>query len=149
VTRSRYSEILLDHFYHPRNAGELPDADGVGTAGDPNCGDAMTIWIRVRDERIEDIRFKCRGCPAAIACGSVTTELGKGKDLDAASLIAEDTISEALGGLPPEKRHCSNLASAALANAAWDYILRSVRRTWAEWQGEGHGPSRAGSTERT
>ena len=133
---NEYSPIVLDHFERPRNVGELADADGIGTAGDAGCGDTMTIWIRVRDDVIEDISFKCKGCPAAIACGSMTTELARGKHLDDAAEIADETIAEALGGLSPEKRHCSNLGAAALTNAFWDYIVR-----WVEGQA-GQAPAR-------
>jgi nitrogen fixation NifU-like protein len=121
-----YTDTLIDHFEHPRNAGELEDADGVGTATSGACGDVLRIWIRVENEHIADIAFKCRGCPAAIACASMTTQLAKGRGLDEADLIADDTIADALGGLPPDKRHCSNLGAEALANAVMDYVVRSV-----------------------
>lgn len=121
-----YSDVLMDHFQNPRNVGELEDADGVGTAGADTCGDVMRIWIRVRDERIEDIRFKCRGCPAAIACGSVVTELAKGKHLDEADHITADTVATAVGGLSEDKQHCSNLGADALAAAMWDYVNRCI-----------------------
>ncbi len=126
MQNERYNDVLIDHFEHPRNVGELPGADGVGTATSGACGDVLRIWIRVADEHIAEITFKCMGCPAAIACGSVTTELAKGRHLDEADLIAEDTIADALGGLPPDKRHCSNLGAEALANAIMDYVVRSV-----------------------
>ncbi|MBS3735197.1 MAG: iron-sulfur cluster assembly scaffold protein [Phycisphaerae bacterium] len=117
---------LLDHFRNPRNVGKLDDADGVGTATAGGCGDVMRIWIRVRDEHIRDIRYKCKGCSAAIACGSVTTELAAEKDLDAAGEITDETIEQAVGGLAPDKRHCSNLGAEALQNAIMDYVTRSV-----------------------
>lgn len=123
-----YNEILLDHFEHPRNVGALDNADGIGVAKAGECGDVLSIWIRVRDEHIADIAFKAKGCPAAIACGSVTTELAEGKHLDDADRIADDTISDALGGLPADKRHCSNLGAQALANAILDYVVRSIER---------------------
>jgi nitrogen fixation NifU-like protein len=103
----------------------------VGTAGRAADGDVMTIYIRVRDERIREISFQCKGCPAAIACGSMTTELAKARGLDHAAQIADETVAAALGGLPPEKRHCSNLGPQALANAIWDYVVRSVERQLA------------------
>jgi nitrogen fixation NifU-like protein len=106
--------------------GELDDADGVGTAGAETCGDVMRVWIRVRDEHIEGIRFKCRGCPAAIACGSMVTELAKGKHLDEADAITADTVATALGGLSEDKQHCSNLGADALAAAVWDYVNRCI-----------------------
>ncbi|MGC9453321.1 MAG: iron-sulfur cluster assembly scaffold protein [Phycisphaerae bacterium] len=121
-----YSDIVMDHFRRPRNVGELEDADGVGTAGAESCGDVMRIWIRVKDEHIEDIRFKCRGCPTAIACGSVVTELARGKHIDDADAITADTVETALGGLSEDKRHCSNLGAEALGDAVWDYIHRQI-----------------------
>lgn len=121
-----YSDAVMDHFRRPRNVGELDDADGVGTAGAESCGDVMRIWIRVRDERIEGIRFKCRGCPTAIACGSVVTELAKGRHIDDADAVTADTVETALGGLSDDKRHCSNLGAEALAEAIWDYIHRCI-----------------------
>lgn len=124
----QYSPAVMDHFERPRNAGAMADADGVGSAGDPSCGDTMTIWIRVRDDRIEAISFKCKGCPTAIACGSITTELAEGLHLDEAADIADETIADALGGLPAERRHCSNLGAEALSNAVWDWIVRQVER---------------------
>jgi len=126
LSRKGYNSIVADHFENPRNVGTLRDADGIGIAGDASCGDVMTIWIRVRNERISEIAFQCQGCPAAIACGSVTTELAKGMNLDEAAQIVEETISRALGGLPPAKRRCSNLGAEALSNAIWDYVFRSV-----------------------
>jgi len=120
----RYTDVLIDHFLHPRNVGEIPDADGVGSVGDPNCGDILKVWIRVRDEHVVDVRFKCRGCPAAIATGSAMTELAKGRHLDDAAEIGPEMIADALGGLPDGKTHCSNLGAAALQNAILDYIWR-------------------------
>lgn len=128
VPEYQYNEIVTDHFENPRNAGELKCADGVGRAGEGDGGDAMTIWIRVQDDRISEIAFKCKGCPAAIACGSVTTEMALGKHLDEAAEITDDTVATALGGLPAAKRHCSNLGAEALANAIWDHVVRSVEK---------------------
>ncbi|MFP3938309.1 MAG: iron-sulfur cluster assembly scaffold protein, partial [Phycisphaerae bacterium] len=121
-----YSDAVMDHFRRPRNVGELEDANGIGTAGAESCGDVMRIWIRVTDEHIEEVRFKCRGCPTAIACGSVVTELAKGKHIDDADAITADTVETALGGLSEEKRHCSNLGAEALGEAIWDYIHRDI-----------------------
>ena len=121
----QYSDIVVDHFERPRNVGPLADADGVGEAGDGSCGDTLK-WIRVRDEHIAEIAFQCKGCPAAIACGSMTTVLAKGRHLDDAADIADETIVQALGGLPADKRHCSNLGAEALAMAMMDYAVRSV-----------------------
>jgi nitrogen fixation NifU-like protein len=101
--------------------GELEDADGVGTVGNPVCGDVMTIYIKVEEDRISDIRFKTFGCGAAIATTSMTTELAKGKTLDEALKITREQVAEELGGLPPVKMHCSNLAADALHEAINDY----------------------------
>ena len=125
----RYNEIILEHFRRPRNVGEIPDADGVGRVGDPACGDFLQVWIKVgEDQRLTDVKFRCKGCPAAIACGSIMTELAVGKTLDEASEITDEAVDEALGGLPEEKRHCSNLAADALYGAILDHIVRSCER---------------------
>jgi nitrogen fixation NifU-like protein len=116
-----YSDKVLDHFRNPRNVGELEDADGVGTVGNPVCGDVMTIYIKVEEDRISDISFKTFGCGAAIATTSMTTELAKGKTLDEALKITREQVAEELGGLPPVKMHCSNLAADALHEAINDY----------------------------
>jgi nitrogen fixation NifU-like protein len=116
-----YSEKVLDHFKNPRNVGEIKDADGVGTVGNPVCGDMMTMYIKVKDEKIEDIKFKTYGCGAAIATSSMTTELAKGKTLKEALEITKQSVAEALDGLPPVKMHCSNLAADALHEAVKDY----------------------------
>ncbi len=116
-----YSEKVLDHFKNPRNVGELKDADAEGTVGNPVCGDMMTMYIKVKDDRIEDIRFKTFGCGAAIATSSMTTELAKGKTLDEALKISRQDVADALDGLPPVKMHCSNLAADALHEAIKNY----------------------------
>ncbi|MEK7817628.1 MAG: Fe-S cluster assembly scaffold protein NifU [Actinomycetota bacterium] len=117
-----YTEEVMDHFQNPRNMGEVEDADGVGEVGNPSCGDVMRITIKVdNDERIEDIKFKTLGCGAAIATSSIVTELAKGKKLEEAQEISKKTVAEALGGLPPQKMHCSNLASDGLRMAIDDY----------------------------
>ncbi|MGQ9680705.1 MAG: Fe-S cluster assembly scaffold protein NifU [Candidatus Bathyarchaeia archaeon] len=116
-----YSEKVLELFRNPLNVGEIPDADGVGTVGNPVCGDMMTIYIKVKDDRIADIKFKTFGCGAAIATSSMTTELAKGKTLDEAMKITRADVAEELGGLPPIKMHCSNLAADALHEAIKDY----------------------------
>lgn len=121
-----YSEKVMDHFRNPRNVGEISDADGVGTVGNPICGDMMTISIKVEDDRIADIKFKTFGCGAAIATSSMTTELAKGKTLDEAMEITRKDVAEELGGLPPVKMHCSNLAADALHEAIKDYRKRRV-----------------------
>ena len=122
----QYSKTLLDHFLNPRNVGEIPDADGVAGIGDPSCGDFLKVWIKVRDFHIVDIRFKCKGCPAAIATASVMTELAKGRHVDEAAEITDEMIAEAVGGLPPEKAHCSNLGATALYEAIMSYVVGSV-----------------------
>ena len=117
-----YSEKVMDHFRNPRNVGEIPDADGVGTVGNPVCGDLMTIYIKVKDNRIVDIKFKTFGCGAAIATSSMTTELAKGKTLEEASKITRANVAESLDGLPAKKMHCSNLAADALKTAINNYL---------------------------
>jgi len=124
----RYTDAVREHFLHPRNVGEIPDADGIGSLGDPSCGDSVKVWIRVKNERLADIKFKVLGCPAAIATCSVMTELAMGKSLDDAYEITDEQIEEALGGLPDEKRHCSNLAAQALHEAIRDYIVKSIQK---------------------
>jgi nitrogen fixation NifU-like protein len=101
--------------------GEIPDADGIGTVGNPVCGDMMTIYIKVKDKRIQDIKFKTFGCGAAIATSSMVTELAKGKTLQEALKITRGNVADALEGLPPIKMHCSNLAADALHAAIEDY----------------------------
>ncbi|MBU0580441.1 MAG: Fe-S cluster assembly scaffold protein NifU [Candidatus Margulisbacteria bacterium] len=110
----------MDHFMHPRNVGEIPDADGIGKVGNPTCGDIMAMYIKVKDNVIVDCKFKTFGCGAAIATSSMTTELVKGKTLEQALEISKKTVAEALDGLPPQKMHCSNLAADAL-HAAIDH----------------------------
>ena len=116
-----YSDKVMDHFKNPRNVGEIKDADGVGTVGNPVCGDMMTMYIKVKDGRISDIKFKTYGCGAAIATSSMTTELALGKTVDEAEAITRQDVADALDGLPPVKMHCSNLASDALREAIKDY----------------------------
>jgi nitrogen fixation NifU-like protein len=116
-----YSDKVLDHFRNPRNVGEIEDADGVGTVGNPVCGDMMSVYIKVEDEKIADIKFRTFGCGAAIATTSMTTELAKGKTLDEAMEITRQDVADELGGLPPVKMHCSNLAADALHEAIEDY----------------------------
>ncbi|MEM4202388.1 MAG: Fe-S cluster assembly scaffold protein NifU [Candidatus Hadarchaeum sp.] len=123
-----YSEKVMDHFRNPRNMGEIPDADGVGTVGNPVCGDMMTIYIKVKDNRIADIKFKTFGCGAAIATSSMTTELAKGKTIEEALKITRDDVAKDLGGLPPVKMHCSNLAADALHAAIKDYLAKGGKK---------------------
>ena len=119
-----YTEKVMDHFRNPRNMGEIPNADGVGTVGNPVCGDLMTIYIKVKDDRIEDIKFKTFGCGAAIATSSMTTELARGKTLKEALKISRGDVADSLGGLPPIKMHCSNLAADGLHAAIQDYLKK-------------------------
>ena len=119
-----YSEKVMDHFKNPRNMGEIPDADGIGTVGNPVCGDMMAVYIKVKDKRIIDIKFKTFGCGAAIATSSMVTELAKGKTLEEAKKITRATVAESLGGLPKIKMHCSNLAADALHQAIEDYYTK-------------------------
>ncbi len=116
-----YTDKVMDHFRNPRNMGEIPNADGIGTVGNPVCGDLMTMYIKVRNNRIEDVKFKTYGCGAAIATSSMTTELAKGKTLDEAMKITRASVADSLGGLPKVKMHCSNLAADALHAAIEDY----------------------------
>lgn len=116
-----YSEKVMDHFSNPRNVGEIEDADGVGTVGNPVCGDLMTIYIKVKDNVIEDIKFKTFGCGAAIATSSMVTEMALGKTIEEALEITRNDVANELEGLPPVKMHCSNLAADALHAAIDDY----------------------------
>ncbi len=124
-----FTELVMEHFLSPRNIGSMPDADGEGVGGDPECGDCLTIYIKVKDNVIIDIRFLVLGCVAAIASSSMTTELAKGKTLEEASRITNLDIAEALGGLPEHKLHCSVLGAAALKNAIADYHARNASHT--------------------
>ena len=117
-----YSEKVMDHFANPRNIGEISDADGAGTVGNPTCGDMTTVYIKVTDGRITDIKFKTFGCAAAIATASMTTELALGKTLDEALAIGRNDVADALDGLPEVKMHCSNLAADALHAAIEEYL---------------------------
>lgn len=123
-----YTEQVMDHFQNPRNMGEVEEPDGVGEVGNPQCGDVMRITIKVDDqEHIEDIKFKTLGCGAAIATSSMVTEMAKGKSLEAAQQISKKEVADALGGLPPQKMHCSNLASDGLKKAIDDYRSRQPK----------------------
>ena len=119
-----YTEKVMEHFRNPRNMGEMPDADGVGTVGNPVCGDLMTIYIKVKDNRLADIKFKTFGCGSAIATSSMITELAKGKTLEEGMKITRANVADSLGGLPAIKMHCSNLAADALHAAIEDYYKR-------------------------
>ncbi|MDD2970067.1 MAG: iron-sulfur cluster assembly scaffold protein [Lachnospiraceae bacterium] len=116
-----YTNKVIEHFMSPRNVGSMLDADAEGRFGDPSCGDSLTIYIKVENDRITDIRFLVFGCVAAVATSSMTTELAKGKTLEEAMKITDQDITDALGGLPEYKLHCSVLGAGALKNAIQDY----------------------------
>ena len=116
-----YSEKVMEHFSNPRNVGVIEDADGVGTVENPVCGDLMTIYIKVKDNIIEDIKFKTFGCGAAIATSSMVTEMAMGKTIEEALKISRNDVADELEGLPPVKMHCSNLAADALKAAIDNY----------------------------
>ena len=116
-----YSEKVMEHFLNPRNVGEMEDADGIGEVGNPRCGDIMKMFIKVKDEKIKDIKFLTFGCGAAVATSSMMTEMVKEKSIDEALKVTNTQIASSLGGLPPIKMHCSNLAEQALKAAIEDY----------------------------
>lgn len=126
-----YSKKVMDHFYRPRNTGEMKKPDAVGEVGNPVCGDVMKIYIKVKGGRIDDIRFQTMGCAAAIATSSMVTELAKGKTLEDAQKITRQDVADALSGLPPIKMHCSNLAADALHAAIGNY-LKGAEKARAE-----------------
>jgi nitrogen fixation NifU-like protein len=116
-----YSKKVMEHFTNPRNVGEFEDPDGVGTVGNPVCGDLMQVSIKVKDDVITDVRFKTFGCGLAIATASMVTEMAKGKTIEEAMAITRTDVADELEGLPPVKMHCSNLAADALHAAIKDY----------------------------
>ena len=120
--RRIYSEKVIDHFLHPRNAGGMEDADGFGKIKGP-CGDTMYIYLRIDGTRIADAKFKTDGCGTTIACGSVVTDMARGKEIKEASKIKQIHVLEALGGLPDENIHCSALAAGTLRAAIKNYLL--------------------------
>ena len=123
-----YSEVVMEHFKNPRNVGEIPDADGIGEVGNPACGDIMAFYIKVKDNKLEDVKFKTFGCGAAIAVSSMVSELAKGRTLEEAMKITNKSVIDALDGLPKKKHHCSNLGADALHRAIEDY--------WAKQKGK-------------
>ena len=127
-----YTDLVMDHFSNPRNVGEVDDPDGAGQIGNPTCGDVMRMTIRVADDRIVDVKFKTFGCGAAVATSSMVTEMVMGKSLTEAADISNKAVAEALGGLPPNKMHCSNLAADALHLAIHDYLVKSGREVEVE-----------------
>jgi len=119
-----YSKKVMKHFLHPKNMGEIKNPDGVGKVGNPVCGDVMQIFIKVKSNKITDIKFKTYGCASAIASTSMLTKLVKGKTLEQALKITRDDVAKALDGLPTIKMHCSNLATQALAKAIKSYKVK-------------------------
>ena len=120
-----YTETVMDHFTHPRNVGEIPDADGVGEVGNAKCGDIMKMYLKIKDDRIEDVKFETFGCGSAIASSSMATELIKGKTIEEALAVTNKQVVDALGGLPAYKLHCSVLAEEAIKSAVKDYYDRN------------------------
>ena len=120
-----YSEKVMDHFMHPRNVGEIEDADGVGEVGNPVCGDMMTFYIKVKDDKLEDVKFKTFGCGAAIAVSSMVSEMAKGKPIEEAQKITPELVAQELEGLPKQKFHCSNLGAQALNKAIDNYLAKT------------------------
>ena len=120
-----YTETVMDHFTHPRNVGEIPDADGVGEVGNAKCGDIMKMYLKIKDNRIEDAKFETFGCGSAIASSSMATELIKGKTSEEALAVTNKQVVDALGGLPAYKLHCSVLAEESIKAAVKDYYDRN------------------------
>ena len=120
-----YSDKVMDHFNHPRNVGIIEDADGVGTVGNPVCGDIMKMYLKIDHGVITDVRFKTFGCGSAIATSSMATEIIKGKTIEEALTMTNAAVAEALDGLPPHKMHCSVLAEEAVKAALADYYTKS------------------------
>ena len=120
-----YTETVMDHFTHPRNVGEIPDADGVGEVGNAKCGDIMKMYLKIKDDRIEDVKFETFGCGSAIASSSMATELIKGKAIEEALAVTNKQVVDALGGLPAYKLHCSVLAEESIKAAVKNYYDRN------------------------
>ncbi len=122
-----YSEKVMEHFMNPRNVGEIENPDGVGEVGNPVCGDMMTFNIKVKNNRLEDVKFKTFGCGAAIAVSSMVSEMAKGKTVEEAMKITPRSVADELEGLPKNKFHCSNLGSQALNKAIQDYLSKKKK----------------------
>ncbi|MFA4858667.1 MAG: Fe-S cluster assembly scaffold protein NifU [Candidatus Margulisiibacteriota bacterium] len=129
-----YNKTVMDHFMHPRNMGEMENPDGIGRMGNPQCGDIMEMYIRVKNNVIEDVKFKTFGCGAAIASSSMVTELVKGKTIDEALKITNKQVIESLGGLPAIKHHCSVLGEDALKAAIDDYLKKKTGKGLEGWK---------------
>jgi nitrogen fixation NifU-like protein len=123
-----YQDLVCEHFLHPRNVGEIEDADGVGAVGDLQCGDYFKVWIRVEGDHLAEVKYKVRGCPAAVATCSMMSELATGKTVGEAYELDDLDIMRALGGLPESKQHCSNHAASALREAIDDFVFRKPAR---------------------
>jgi|TARA_B100001964_G_C14038565_1_gene511589 nitrogen fixation NifU-like protein len=121
-----YSDKVMDHFSNPRNAGSIEDADGIGEIGNPVCGDMMTFYIKVKDDKISEIKFKTFGCVAAIAVSSMVSEMAEGCTLKEAKKISNKSVASSLDGLPKQKLHCSNLGADALAKAIQNYENKNM-----------------------
>ncbi len=122
-----YSQKVMDHFMTPRNVGEIENPDGVGEEGNPVCGDMMTFYIKVKDNRLEDIKFKTFGCGAAIAVSSMVSEMAMGKTIEEVMKITPRSVADELEGLPKNKFHCSNLGAQALHRAIEDYLSKKKK----------------------
>lgn len=133
-----YSEKVMDHFTNPRNVGEIIDASGIGTVGNPVCGDVMKMYLKIENEIIIDVKFKTFGCGAAVATSSMVTEMVKGKSISEALRVTNKAVAEALGGLPPVKMHCSVLAEEALRFALKDYYKKQGLAVPFEDKGHAH-----------
>ena len=120
-----YTETVMDHFMNPRNVGSIPDADGVGEVGNAKCGDIMKMYLKIKDDVIEDVKFETFGCGSAIASSSMATEMVKGKTIEEALAVTNKQVVDALGGLPAHKLHCSVLAEEAIKKALQDYYDRA------------------------
>ena len=123
-----YNEKVMQHFMNPQNVGDIKDADGIGEVGNPVCGDMMTFYIKVKNNKLEDVKFKTFGCGAAIAVSSMVSQIAKGKTLEEALKITNKDVAEELGGLPKNKMHCSNLGADALHAAIKDYMKKHPKQ---------------------
>jgi nitrogen fixation NifU-like protein len=134
-----YSEKVMDHFMNPRNVGEIEAADGIGEVGNPVCGDMMTFYIKVDDNRLSDVKFKTFGCGAAIAVSSIVSEMAMGKTLEEARKITPALVAEELEGLPKNKYHCSNLGAQALNKAIDNYLKKQGKKVKSRRRGKDEG----------
>ncbi len=143
-----YSKTVMEHFRNPRNVGTIENADGVGEVGNPICGDMMTIYLKIKDDRIEDIKFQTFGCGSAIAVSSMLTELTGGKSIEEAKKITNKDVAKALEGLPKNKMHCSNLGADALQLAIKDYENRKagIKKPGSKIETEKRGSKKCGKS---